>query len=159
MAVKRKLIATLAGLLVGTALVLTCTDAMAQAANVQHPYIYDGFKLLARARYVLNHGKHGFGGHRTAAIREIDAALAELRSAIAADHGTEPAPMAESGTPMLVGGQHHPYMHDALRLCEQAKAALEKGSQDFGGHRVAALQHVDQAIAQLQLAANYPRHE
>jgi hypothetical protein len=155
----KMLTATMCALLVGSTLAVTRTDALAQSAQVQHPYIYNGYSLLSRARYVLNHGKHEFGGHRTAAINHIDQAIAELKLAIAADHGTPPAQIYQSGTPTMSRGQRHPYMHDGLKLCQEAKAELEKGTHAFGGHRVAALQHVDQAIAELQQAAQYPVHE
>src|SRR5215813_7145346 len=85
------LIATMGAVLIGSMLALTRTAALAQPAKTQHPDIYNGYSLLSRARYVLNHGKHEFGGHRTAAINEIDQAIAELKLAIAADHRTPPS--------------------------------------------------------------------
>jgi hypothetical protein len=53
--------------------------------------------------------------------------------------------------------QVHPYLHDALRHCREAKAQLTSTKQDFGGHRATAIQHVDAAIAELQQAVTEPR--
>ena len=42
--------------------------------------------------------------------------------------------------------KHHQKLHDALKALEEAKNDLEQASQDFGGHREAALKSVDVAI-------------
>ena len=39
----------------------------------------------------------------------------------------------------------------ALEALRNAKRHLEEGAHDFHGHRVAALKHVDQAIAEAQI--------
>jgi hypothetical protein len=46
------------------------------------------------------------------------------------------------------GGQ--PEMHAALEHLNQAKVNLEKGAHDKGGHRVRALELVNQAIAEVK---------
>ena len=43
-----------------------------------------------------------------------------------------------------------PKMREALELLRQAKAALQAAAHDKGGHRVKALEKVDEAIAQVE---------
>ena len=49
----------------------------------------------------------------------------------------------------------HPEINAALTHLEQAKANLERGAHDFGGHRVKALEHTNQAIAECNQALRY----
>jgi len=45
-----------------------------------------------------------------------------------------------------------PHMDPALSLLKQAQSELEKGASEFGGHREAALQHVNTAVSLTQSA-------
>jgi uncharacterized protein GlcG (DUF336 family) len=71
------------------------------------------------------------------------------------DHGTVPA-VAKSETINITPGQLHPYVHDAVRQCREAKTELAAAVQDFGGHRTNAVKYVDAAIAQLEQAVKLP---
>jgi len=51
----------------------------------------------------------------------------------------------------------HPEIQGALTHLEQAKGNLERGAHDFGGHRVKALDHTNQAIAECNAAFHYDR--
>ncbi|HEV2488516.1 MAG TPA: hypothetical protein VGT03_01815 [Candidatus Acidoferrales bacterium] len=45
----------------------------------------------------------------------------------------------------------HPEINRAIRQLQAAKAGLEKyGAHDLGGHRVKAIEHIDQALAELR---------
>jgi hypothetical protein len=45
----------------------------------------------------------------------------------------------------------HPEINRAIRQLQAAKAGLEKyGAHDLGGHRVKAMEHIEQAIAELR---------
>ena len=55
-------------------------------------------------------------------------------------------------TPEVKKGERHPAIRKALKEIRSAKQVLEKASQDFGGHRVAAIQAIDQAIGELEAA-------
>ena len=46
-------------------------------------------------------------------------------------------------------------MTAALQLLREAKEKLEAASRDKGGHRVRALQHIDQAISEVQAGMQY----
>ncbi|HXY32517.1 MAG TPA: hypothetical protein VEI06_17570 [Gemmatimonadaceae bacterium] len=51
----------------------------------------------------------------------------------------------------------HPAIHAAIDALVQARFDLKHAAHDFGGHRVAALQATDEAIAQLKLALQYDK--
>lgn len=46
----------------------------------------------------------------------------------------------------------HPHMHHALHELREARTELKEAAHDFGGHRVMALEAVDFAIKQLDIA-------
>src|SRR5437870_5173469 len=137
--------------IIGVVLAVAGSAAVTQAAE-PHPHIYNAYRLLRRAHYVLEHSCRKLSGDRVRALSQVQSAIDELKLAIAVDHGVLPA-IAESGAIETTPGQVHPYVHDALRQCREAKAELESAAQGaFGGHRVNAIQHVDAAIAQLEQA-------
>lgn len=43
-----------------------------------------------------------------------------------------------------------PKMEEALRLLRDAKGVLEKASHDKGGHRAKAIEHVNEAIKEVE---------
>ncbi|MDE2337377.1 MAG: hypothetical protein KGL10_08695 [Alphaproteobacteria bacterium] len=45
-----------------------------------------------------------------------------------------------------------------IHKLEHAKQGLNKGAHDFGGHRVAAIQHIDAALFQLHQSLEYDEH-
>ena len=59
------------------------------------------------------------------------------------------------GTPKAAhkkGGERHPKIRQAIKALEAAKEDLEDASHDFGGHRVEALEAVNNALKQLHEA-------
>ena len=99
--------------IIGVVFAVAGSAAVAQAAE-PHPHIYNAYRMLRRAHYVLQRSCRNLSGERANALSEIDAALNELKLAIAVDHGTLPL-MTESGGIGVKRGQVHPYIHDALR--------------------------------------------
>ncbi len=53
--------------------------------------------------------------------------------------------------------ERHPAIRHALATLREAKIELEHADHDFGGHRVQAIQAVDQAMEQLKLALQYDK--
>ncbi len=49
----------------------------------------------------------------------------------------------------------HPEIRQAIHALENARLHLQEAKHDFGGHRKAALDAVDEAIAQLKIALKY----
>ena len=65
---------------------------------------------------------------------------------------------AGQGDPNTVAEQNaskQPEMSAALKHLAEAKKSLQAGSQLHGGHRLKALQHVDQAIAETEQAISF----
>jgi len=54
-------------------------------------------------------------------------------------------------------GERHPHIHAAIKALHKAKVDLKTAAHDFGGHRVAALAAVDNAITQLQVCLKVDR--
>jgi len=50
------------------------------------------------------------------------------------------------------GRERHPEIRQAIRHLQMAKDALQNAKHDFGGHRVEALKHTDQAIEECHKA-------
>jgi hypothetical protein len=92
---KRKitLIATL--LTLTGAAIYTNTTALAQStpppptaqtpAHERHPAIRNAIHALEKAKVDLQNADHDFGGHRESALKECDAAIAELKLALQYD--------------------------------------------------------------------------
>ena len=53
--------------------------------------------------------------------------------------------------------EQHPHIRAALQELRDAKRELQTAAHDFGGHRVEAVEAVDNAIKQLQLALQYDK--
>ena len=53
--------------------------------------------------------------------------------------------------------EKHPEIHAAITHLEEAKRNLEKGAHDFGGHRVKALEHTNQALEECRQALAYDK--
>ena len=53
--------------------------------------------------------------------------------------------------------EQHPHIRAALQELRDAKQELQTAAHDFGGHRVEAVQAVDNAIKQLQIALQYDK--
>jgi hypothetical protein len=57
-----------------------------------------------------------------------------------------PATPAAAATP-----EEHPHIHEALEAMRSAKHHLESAEHDFHGHRVKAIEHLDQAIREAEI--------
>ncbi len=92
----RKRLEAVVGVLAILGIVFAGGASVAQAAK-PHPHILNAYSRLSRAQYILAHASHQLGGHRAAALSEVQKAIDELSLAIAVDGGTPPS-VAESGT-------------------------------------------------------------
>ena len=48
--------------------------------------------------------------------------------------------------------ERHPLLHGAMNKLRQAKEKLQDADRDYGGHRMKAIEAIDQALAELKLA-------
>ena len=54
-------------------------------------------------------------------------------------------------------GEPHPHIRAAIRELEEAKKELQSAAHDFGGHRVEAIEAIDNALKQLRQALQYDK--
>lgn len=66
-------------------------------------------------------------------------------------------PAASNEVPKHKRTERHPAIHRAIMALEDAKRDLQHANHDFGGHRKAALEECDKAIAELRLALQYDK--
>jgi hypothetical protein len=78
--------------LYSTSTVLAQNESPAPAAPAapkehkeRHPAIHGAIRALEHAKVDLQHANHDFGGHREAALKECDAAIAQLKLALQYD--------------------------------------------------------------------------
>jgi hypothetical protein len=50
----------------------------------------------------------------------------------------------------------HPHIHEGLEAMRSAKHHLESADHDFHGHRVKAIEHLDQAIHEAEICEQEP---
>ena len=54
--------------------------------------------------------------------------------------------------PVIANAEAHPMIRKAQKQLQNAKTTLQHADKDFGGHRVAAIGHINEALAELDLA-------
>lgn len=66
-----------------------------------------------------------------------------------------PAPLVVSAPAVPVAAptppEPHPHIHEALEAMRGAKHQLETAEHDFDGHRIKAIEHLDQAIHEAEI--------
>lgn len=78
----------------------------------------------------------------------VPAVFAQPPAAPAAPNAPQPPAIPHEG---------HPAIRRAIFALKAAKADMEHANHDFGGHRKAALEECDKAIAQLQEALQFDK--
>jgi hypothetical protein len=130
------------------------------SGSVDHPMIREAQQDLQQARNALSQAAPQFAGHREKALEHVNAALQEINQALqyAAQQGqgtTNPYNTANNQgyvQPMSsVNNSNYPNMAEAQRALDAARNALQQASNQFGGHKQNALQHVDQALQEINL--------
>ncbi|MFL6335199.1 MAG: hypothetical protein ACJ754_17950 [Pyrinomonadaceae bacterium] len=133
---------------------ILCTAALLFAAAAAQAFAPDQPRMqaaradLQAARAQLHNATADKGGHRKRAVEQIDAALAEVAAGIRFDRNHD-----EEGTPL----PEQPHMQAALDKLQSARSNLEAATDDKGGHRVKALDHVNQAIDEVKAGIEYDR--
>ena len=93
---------------------------------------------------------------KTVSVSSVTAALIlsliAIPCAFAQTAVQAPAPKAAMGMEKGEHKERHPEIHKAIRKLKAAKEDLEKAAHDYSGHRVKAIQAIDQALAELEQA-------
>jgi hypothetical protein len=63
--------------------------------------------------------------------------------------------LAANSAAFAEGRERHPSIRRAIDALRAARNDLEHADHDFGGHRVEAMQAIDRAIDQLQVALRF----
>jgi hypothetical protein len=105
--------------------------------------------------------KHWSFGLAVVAILVLALTLPVSAPAAPAPHHAIPAATAAPhATAANAAAQHerHPEIRAAMDSLRQAQDSLNHADHDFGGHRVAAMKHIDAAMHELQICMKYDRH-
>ena len=103
--------------------------------------------ILCAAALLLTSATADKGGHRNRALEHVNAAITEVAAGIRFDRRHE----EEGAAP------DQPRMQAALDRLQSARSNLEAASDDKGGHRVKALDHVNKAIEEVKKGIGYDR--
>lgn len=128
--------------------VLLTASAAAYALTPDQPRMQAARADLQAARAQLRNATTDKGGHRKRALEHVDAALSEVAAGIRFDRRHD-----EEGTPL----PDQPHMQAALDKLQEARSNLEAATDDKGGHRVKALEHVNKAIDEVKQGIEYDR--
>ncbi|MBV9927638.1 MAG: hypothetical protein JOZ96_21650 [Acidobacteria bacterium] len=126
---------------------LLFASAAAYAFTPDQPRMQAARTDLQAARAQLRDATHDKGGHRARALEHVEAALAEVNAGIRFDRRHDD----EAFLP------DQPHMEAALDKLRGARSNLEAATEDKGGHRVKALEHVNKAIDEVQKGIEYDR--
>lgn len=77
-------------------------------------------------------------------------------AAPAPHHALPAATAASNAAPAAAAAAPHPEIRDAMEALRQARGNLDHASHEFGGHRAAAIKHIDEAMHELQTCMKYP---
>ena len=130
-----------------TVLMLAATG---HAVSPDQPYMRAARTELQQARAQLQRSTHNKAGHRVKAIEYINAALSEVNLGINYDRRHNHRQSSVSEMYGFVTSPDQPHMQKALDLLRQARSDLDKATADKGGHRVKAIDYVNQAIDEVK---------
>ncbi|MGH9735661.1 MAG: hypothetical protein ACRD8A_13855 [Candidatus Acidiferrales bacterium] len=73
-----------------------------------------------------------------------------------APHHALPVATAAASNAKPPAAAPHPEIRDAMEALRQARGNLDHAAHNFGGHRLAAMKHIDEAMHELQTCMKYP---
>jgi hypothetical protein len=166
-------IVSAAGLLLA-GLILVCLASPAKAVppgkglkrepqQLSNAQLREALYVLQATKKMLRSADHDYGGHRVAAIKEIDAAEHQLKLALRSQHPGK-TPGGKTGKPGAGHGKGREpqnisnlQLADAIVILEQTRILLEKADHDYGGHRAAAVRDLGAAVQQLKIALRFEK--
>jgi hypothetical protein len=146
----RSLLAT--GVFVGLAVLGAST---ADARPEEYPRVHVALFEMREAVTELKSASHDFGGHRAKAQAALEEAVSQVEKALQAVgqgvRGSEP------GKVVYKSYANHPHIRHALAVTKEARDELKAAPHDFKGHREKAIQALNAATEQLELALKFAR--
>ena len=129
---------------------------LANTLKPDQPHMQAARTALQSARNELQVAEANKGGHRVRAIELVDQAIAEVDAGIEYDRSHDHA-FRLSKEAVVVLSPDQPHMKAALNLLKDAQKELKAATPDKGGHRVKAMQIVDQAIAEVKAGISFAK--
>ena len=132
---------------------ILCAAVVLMASAAAYAFVPDQPRMqaaradLQAARAQLRSATADKGGHRAKALEHTEAAIAEVNAGIRFDRRHDDEAFAPD----------QPHMQAALDKLQSARSNLEAATDDKGGHRVKALEHVNKAIDEVQKGIEYDR--
>jgi hypothetical protein len=87
------------------------------------------------------------------AAAAVSVAIFPVAAAARGGHAPPASPAAVAAS----RPERHPEIRRAIAALDKAKAYLQHAAHDFGGHRVEAIEAIDRALAQLNVALQYDK--
>jgi hypothetical protein len=139
----------------------------AQVAKKSSPTLSDAqlaesIYTLRNVRHTLEMADHDYGGHRAAAVRDITAAVHQLRKALDHVHKGKAVPKGEkkkgpaNREPQALSDAQ---LAAAVPALTQVASLLKTSSHDYGGHRAQAVTDLEAAVRQLDKALKYSQEK
>jgi hypothetical protein len=119
------------------------------AQSKPHPHIHHALYELREARDELKKAAHNFGGHRKAALKEVQASIDQLKKALVYSGDKRPFkgdPKADYYKKYAT----YPHIRHAVHELKATVDELKAASHNYGGHRKLALERTQAAIRQLE---------
>jgi hypothetical protein len=117
-----------------------------------------GFQLKATYAVIPPRKSNGGNAMKHWFLAAFSVVLLALALALPAAAPAAPAtPKAHPAAAAAPAPEPHPEIRDAIASLQHARDHLDHAAHDFGGHRVEAIQAIDQAIAQLRICLKYDR--
>jgi len=126
------------------ALTVVSFTASFNSEAADQPFMKAARGDLNKAKSSLRKATPDKAGHRVKAMNLVDQAIAQVNAGIKYDRKTSRAEFSR------VESSDQPNMQAALTHLRNARSNLEKATADKGGHRVKALELVNQAIDEVQ---------
>jgi hypothetical protein len=149
-------LAALGGLLAATGLAAAKPLPQKQSNAILRKTIHQ-LRLVEKE---LAGADHDYGGHRVDAIRDVKAAIKQLRLALGEQPGKQkpktgkPGAGAKEPPPQ---GQSNAVLREGISQLRVCRAELNAADHDYHGHRADAVKAIDAAIKQLEIALKYEK--
>jgi len=134
--------------------VILSISVLTLSTSADQPFMRAARNNCNQALGFFRHATADKGGHRQNAMNMTQQAIAEINAGIAYDrHHDSTFDDAD-----MVDYSDQPNMVHAKDALKAARENLEKATEDKGGHRVAALKHVNDAIDEAQRGIDFDRN-
>jgi hypothetical protein len=154
--------------LAAIAALLPTEGVVAQGKKPKEPQSLSDVQLaesihsLRVARLTLEKADHDYGGHRADAVKDISAAIKQLKLALEFVHKGKVIPKGEKKKDK--GNNEPQAVSDAqlaatIPVLEQNAVLLKMANHDYGGHRAQAVTDLEAAVRQLKKALKYSKEK